>query len=395
MSQYVISAARMFDGTRWSGPRSLYVEDGRIIDVTGVDDMDAYLSVTELIDYGPDSCLLPGLIDTHVHLAFDASADPVTALGDRDDDELLDHMRRAARSALEAGITTVRDLGDRGYLAMALVREFEQNPGRGPHIVSAGPPLTPVGGHCHFLGGEAEGTADLHEAVRERHARGCGVVKIMASGGNMTPGSTAPHASQYTIDELRTVVEEAHLLGLRVAAHAHGNRAILDAVQAGVDTLEHVSFLTPDGCDPNEEVLAAIAGSGVFASVTLGVDPEAPGTPPMTIATQLARIQAGYGALHARGARVVVGSDAGIAPFKPHNVLPHAVAELRALGLTAEAALAAVTSRAAEAAGLGDRKGRIAAGYDADVLVVDGDPANDPAALLKVAGVFRTGVRVH
>ncbi|MEU7360572.1 MULTISPECIES: amidohydrolase family protein [Streptomyces] len=182
---------------------------------------------------------------------------------------------------------------------------------------------------------------------------------------------------------------------LRVAAHAHGNRAVLDAVEAGVDTLEHVSFLTPEGCDPSDEVLTAIAGGTVFVSGTLGADPKAPGTPPMAIAAQLGRIHAGYGALHARGARLVVGSDAGIAPFKPHDVLPHAVAELRGLGLSAGAALSTVTALAAEASGLGDRKGRNRAGYDADLLVPEGDPALDAAALLNVAGVFRSGVRVR
>ncbi|ALO99373.1 hypothetical protein SHL15_8424 [Streptomyces hygroscopicus subsp. limoneus] len=116
---------------------------------------------------------------------------------------------------------------------------------------------------------------------------------------------------------------------------AHGDRAVLDAVEAGVDTLEHVSFLTPEGCDPSQEVLTAIAGGTVFASGTLGADPKASGAPPMAIAAQLGRIHAGHGAPHARGARLVVGSDAGIAPFEPHDVLPHPVAELRGPGLSA------------------------------------------------------------
>ncbi|MEV7990617.1 amidohydrolase family protein [Streptomyces sp. NPDC086077] len=125
----------------------------------------------------------------------------------------------------------------------------------------------------------------------------------------------------------------------------------------------------------------------------MGLDPTVPLPPPL--AAELAKARAGYGALHERGARVVVGTDAGVAPFKPHNVLPHAVAELRTVGFSAEEALSAVTAVAAEAVGLEGRKGRLAAGFDADVLVVNGDPSQDPAALRNVTAVFRRGIRVR
>ncbi|MFE0633369.1 amidohydrolase family protein [Streptomyces sp. NPDC058864] len=393
MSKYVIQAARMFNGAAWSGPCALFVENGRIYKVASAYEMHSDPYVSEVFDFGADSCVLPGLIDTHMHLAFDASADPVTALSKTDDDGLLEQMRRAAASALSAGITSVRDLGDRAFLSVGLGKEFDEHPARGPHIVSAGPPLTPIGGHCHFFGGEAEGTDALRTAVRERGRQGCGVVKIMASGGHMTPGSKPMHASQYTADELRMVVEEAHKIGLSVAAHAHGNEAILDAVNAGVDTLEHVSFMTPEGFAPEEKVLAAIAKSDVFASVTLGFDPTVP--PPAALTAQFAKISAGYRSLHEHGTRVVVGTDAGVAPFKPHNVLPHAVAELLGLGFSSEEALSAVTALAAEASGLGSRKGYLRPGYDADLLVVSGDPSRDATALLDVTAVFRSGVRAR
>ncbi|MEU6497085.1 amidohydrolase family protein [Streptomyces sp. NPDC046984] len=393
MNNYVFRAARLFDGNMWTGPRALYVEREKIAKVTGVAEAESDPSVSEIIDFGESASVVPGLIDTHLHLAFDAGSDPVGTLTSSQDDAVSEQMRRAADTALSAGITTVRDLGDRAYLAVALGREFREHPGRGPHIVAAGPPLTPVGGHCHFLGGEAEGQDALRAAVRERKERGCGVVKIMASGGHMTPGSKPAYASQYTANELKAVVEEAHGLGLPVAAHVHGIDAIVDALDAGVDTLEHVSFMTLDGVAPNDVALAAVAGNSAFASVTMGLDPALPLPPPL--AAELAKARAGYGALHQRGARVVVGTDAGVAPFKPHNVLPHAVAELLAVGFSADEALSAVTAVAAEAVGLGGRKGRLSVGFDADMLVVNGDPAQDPAALLDVAAVFRAGVRVR
>ncbi|GIF95908.1 amidohydrolase family protein [Catellatospora citrea] len=392
MHSYAIRAASMFDGFDLSGPTTVQVTDGRILSVdrTGA----APTGSRDVLDLGPRSCLLPGLVDTHVHLAFDAGPDPVAALVKTDDAELLTHMRAAAQSALRAGVTTVRDLGDRSYLALALAEEFRRQPELGPEILAAGPPLTTPGGHCHFFGGEVEGAEALRAAVRERHARGCAVIKIMASGGHMTPGSVAPHDSQYTLADLRVVVEEAHGLGLRVAAHAHGVAAIKNAVAAGVDSIEHVSFLTGDGTTPDQDVLAAVAESDSFVSLTLGLDPRFPN--PAMSSPHASVVLDAYRDLHKLGAKVVIGSDAGIGPFKPHGVLPYAVSDLVQLGISSpREALAAVTSLAAQACGVDGRKGQITIGADADLLAVHGNPMEDPAALLDVQAVFRAGVRIR
>lgn len=236
----------------------------------------------------------------------------------------------------------------------------------------------------------------MRAQVRERHARGCTVVKIMLSGGTMTPGTTPPHESQYSLEDLRVVVDEAHRLGLPVAAHGHGTAAIVDAVSAGVDSIEHVSFMTPDAGEANADAIAAVAASGIFASLTLGID-RAAGAPelPPEIATRAAAILGAYRELARRGAKVVLGTDAGTAPFKPHDVLPIAVAQLAALGVSPVDALAAATSRAADACGVGRRKGRVRVGADADFLAVAGDPRLDLAALRDVRAVFRAGIRVR
>ncbi|MFK4150249.1 amidohydrolase family protein [Streptomyces sp. NPDC004065] len=399
MNSFVIHAGSMFDGFSMSGPVAVHVSGGRIlrVDRTGV--LPSHGG--EVIDLGPSACLLPGLVDTHVHLAFDAGPDPVTSLASASDSDLLAHMRAAARSALLAGVTTVRDLGDRDYLSLALVEEMAHHPELGPEILPAGPPLTTPGGHCHFLGGEVEGDAEaLRAAVRERHARGCAVIKVMAGGGHMTVGSVPAHASQYGLEDLRVVVDEAHRLGLPVAAHAHGVQAIRDAVEAGVDSLEHVSFLTEDGIAPDPGLIGAIVNRGTFVSLTLGLDPAQAVRPPkaMTAHAMAAHVNAvldAYSTLQQHGADVVIGSDAGIGPWKPHNVLPHGVGDLVRLGVAPLDALIAMTSRAARLCGVEGRKGRITAGADADILVVDGDPVHDPAAVLDVRAVFRAGVRVR
>ncbi|SNS42589.1 Imidazolonepropionase [Streptosporangium subroseum] len=393
MNSFALHAGSLFDGFTASGPATVYITGDRIVrvDRTGALPSDG----SSVIDLGSRSCLLPGLIDSHTHLAFDAGPDPVTSLAATDDTDLLTHMRAAARSALHAGITTIRDLGDRDYLSLALVEELAQHPEQGPEILTSGPPLTTRGGHGHFFGGEVEGPEALRAAVRERHRRGCAVVKIMASGGNLTPGSVPPHASQYSFEDLRAVVDEAHRLGLPVAAHAHGLQAINDALRAGVDSLEHVSFLTPDGVGSDPALLDAIVESGSFVSLTLGWDRRVAVELPKAIAAHLEEILTVFRDLHKLGAKIVIGSDAGIAPDKPHNVLPHGVGDLARLGVPPLDALISVTGMAARLCRMEGRKGQITAGADADLLAVNGNPSQDPAALLDVRAVFRAGVRVR
>jgi imidazolonepropionase-like amidohydrolase len=330
------------------------------------------------VEYRPGT-LLPGLVDTHVHLAFDASLDPVGALAARDREAELAAMAEAARAQLAAGVTTVRDLGDRAYSALALDTELT--------VVAAGPPITSPGGHCHYLGGE---TTDVRAAVRERAARGCGVVKVMASGGGLTPG-TDMLAPQFSDADLRALVDEAHRHGLPVTAHAHALPAVAQAVAAGVDGIEHATCLTADGVDLPEDLLAEIVRRRVAVGATVGVVPLPGVAPPPFLVKALPEIRRNLARLVAAGAVVVAGTDAGIAPPKPHGVLPHGLAELVTAGLTPLDTLRAGTSTAAAVVGLGDRKGRLAPGYDADVLAVAGDPTTDPGALLNPTAVWMAG----
>jgi len=337
----------------------------------------------------PGATLLPGLIDTHVHLAFDASADPVAALAARDDTAALAAMTEAGRAALHAGITTVRDLGDRDYLSLRL----RDAPGL-PTIVAAGPPVTTPAGHCHFLGGAAEPTPDaLRAAVRERAERGVDVIKVMASGGTMTPG-TRQEVAQFTPEQLTVIVEEAHRLGLPVTAHAHGTGAIRAALDACVDGMEHVSFWSADGVDDPGDLLGRIVDSQVAVGITAGVAPAPGATPPPVVAARLPRIIANTRALYEAGAHMIIGTDAGIGLPKPHDVLRHALTQSVAIGLDPATALRLATSTAAEACGLADRKGRLAPGFDADIVAVQGNPLADLAALHDVRAVFARGVMV-
>jgi imidazolonepropionase-like amidohydrolase len=231
----------------------------------------------------------------------------------------------------------------------------------------------------------------LRAAVRARHDRGVDVIKVMASGGKMTPGSR-PELAKYTLEELRAIVEEAHGLGLPVTAHAHGTQAIVDAVTAGVDSLEHVTFMTADSVhDIPDGLLDEIVARGVALSLTFGLRPVEGASMPPAMLSRLPLLAANAARMCASGARIVVGTDAGIAPIKPHDVLRTSLVQLAQIGMGPAPALHAITGCAAEVIGLGHRKGRLAPGYDADVLVVDGDPLTDPAAIHRIHAVYVRG----
>jgi imidazolonepropionase-like amidohydrolase len=338
--------------------------------------------------------LLPGLVDAHVHLCFDATDDPVGHLAGRDDAEAYAAMTAAARAMARGGVTTVRDLGDRGYLSLGLRAGAATDPTL-PEILAAGPPITTPGGHCHFLGVEAAGVDGIRDAVREHAERGVDVIKIMASGGNMTPGSR-PEVPQYGPAELRAAVQEAHRHSLPITAHAHATQSIVDGVGAGLDGFEHMSFMTADGVDPvPDEVLAGLVRRGVTASLTLGVVPVPGAGPPPGVAARMPAMLANAQRVYAAGVTIVVGTDAGIGQIKPPDTIRWAVPHLRQLGMDGAEALRTCTSRAATALGLGHRKGRLAPGYDADILAVDGDPLADPAALHAIRAVYVRGTAIR
>jgi imidazolonepropionase-like amidohydrolase len=389
MRRTAIRAAAFFDGARSVADPLVIVADGRIADVTS-GARAAAPPDAELVDL-PGATLLPGLVDTHVHLAFDAGTDPVGTLVAQDDDELLAAMVGAAQAQLRAGVTTVRDLGDRNYLALELRNGAV--PGPLPTVLAAGPPVTTPGGHCHFLGGEATGVDGVRAAVRERAERGVDVVKVMASGGELTAGSE-PCAPQFTRDELRVLVDEAHRCGLPVTAHAHAVEGIRNALAAGIDGIEHCVFRTVDGVDAPQELVDALVAQRVAVGFTGGIAPsDVP--PPPSIRPLLPAFAVLFARLWREGVRIVVGTDAGIAPVKPHPTLPYGVAHLASLGVPAADALRTCTATAAQVCGVGDRKGRIAPGYDADLMAVPGDPLADLAVLHRPVAVFARGERVR
>jgi imidazolonepropionase-like amidohydrolase len=383
----LITAKRLFDGVADSIVEDPLIEvlEGRIV---GVSQRRSSADESDIVDLG-DVTLLPGLIDVHQHLAFDASDDPVSSLLECDDATLLLRMRVAALRAVTGGVTTIRDLGDRNYVSLTLRDWFRSGAEVGPEIVASGPPLTVTRGHCWFLGGEADGPEGIRRAVHDRASRGVDVIKIMVTGGNMTP-TVGPHESQYSRDELIAAVASAHAAGLPIAAHAHGGQGVADAMEAGVDSIEHCTFFTADGVEADPEVIAELGRRRAVVSITGGT---LPGTTPIypAIIKRRDAIMTNHAALRRAGATIVCGTDAGVGPNKPHDVLRYGVSNFAAIGMSNAEALRANTSVAAAVCGVSDRKGAVTIGKDADLLAVAGDPLDDITCIEDVRAVFVKG----
>jgi imidazolonepropionase-like amidohydrolase len=384
-------ADRVFDGEHLRPEGSLVlVRDGLVV---GVEPTGTEVPAEFELIKRPGTTLVPGLVDCHVHLCADGEPDALGSNAVLTPAERESVVRRSLGRQLAAGVTTVRDLGDHRYAVVDRPAGADE-----PTVVASGPPITTPGGHCAAMGGVAAGEAALVRAVTERAERDVHLVKIIVSGGAMTLGSDLL-ALQYTEHEVALVVRVAHRLGLPVTAHAHSVESVAVSIGAGVDGIEHCTCLTARGIETPPDIVTGLVTRGIAVCPTFGRVPDIGPSPQllavmartgMSMADRFAQV----GALYSAGVTVVSGTDAGIHPGKPHGVLPYAVVDLVKGGLSPSAALRTATSTAARVCGLGHRKGRIAAGLDADLVFVHGDPTTDIASLTRVAEVVLGGVPV-
>lgn len=367
------------------------IEDGKIVRIGNGAEPGA--DIIEL----PNATLLPGLIDAHTHLTSDPNFG-YQELGISVPKEALIGAKNA-RITLEAGFTTVRNVGASGYTDIALRDAINEGMIPGPHIIASGPPLSITGGHCdnnllpYEYHARSDGAADGIEAVqhkvREVIKYGADVIKVCATGGVLSKGDD-PQASQYTLEEMKAIVADAHRLGRKVAAHAHGAQGILWASEAGVDSIEHGSYM-----DDADIRMMKAKGTYLVPTLYLGdwmtENAEKIGLPEMYAAKMRAVIpqaRANLKKAFAAGVKVAFGTDAAV---YPHGLNAHEFAVYVKLGMTPLQAIQTATINAADLLGWSDRIGTLEPNKFADIIAVNGDPTKDVTLLQNPVFVMKGG----
>jgi len=341
--------------------------------------------------------VLPGLIDVHTHLTMDTNFDPYHELTMTDAKEAITGVVNA-RTTLMAGFTTVRNVGAGGYTDVDLRDAINSGQVPGPHMLVSGPALSITGGHCdenllpiryHVTGnGVADGISAVQHQVRQNIKYGADLIKICATGGVLSKGDD-PQASQYTLEELRAIVADAHRLGRKVAAHAHGAQGVLWASEAGVDSIEHGSYI-------NDEGIAEMKKNGTYLVPTLYLEDwmlEKGNLPAFYHQKMQDIIGVAKGnikrAMQA-GVRIALGTDAAV---YPHGLNAHELdVYVNQMGMSPLAALQSATVNAADLMGLSAKTGSLEAGKWADMIAVDKSPLDDVRVLQNVKFVMKAGL---
>ena len=341
--------------------------------------------------------VLPGLIDVHTHLTMDTNFDPYHELSTSVAKSALIGARNA-RVTLEAGFTTVRNVGAAGYADVDLRDAINEGLIEGPHMQVSGPPLGITGGHCddnllpfefhQTADGVADGVEAVQHKVRETIKYGADLIKVCATGGVLSKGDD-PQASQYTLEELKAIVADAHRLGRKVAAHAHGAQGILWATEAGIDSIEHGSYM-------NDEDIAAMKQHGnYFVPTAYLIDwMQQYGNLPAFYKQKMKDVSAVEKANAKRaiaaGVKVAMGTDAAV---YPHGLNARELdVYVNQFGMTPLAALQTATLNAADLMSWTNHIGSLEAGKWADIIAVNGDPLKDIRLLQHVKFVMKSGV---
>jgi imidazolonepropionase-like amidohydrolase len=344
----------------------------------------------------PNATLLPGLIDAHTHLTFDPNFG-YQELGVSIPKEALIGAKNA-RITLEAGFTTVRNVGASGYTDIALRDAINEGMVPGPRILASGPALSITGGHCdqnllpyewHAKSdGAADGVEGVQHKVREIIKYGADVIKICATGGVLSKGDD-PRASQYTLEEMKAIVADAHRLGRKVAAHAHGAQGIAWAAEAGVDSIEHGSYIDDNGIKIMKEHGTYLVPTQ-YLSDWMRENATKIGLPAMYAVkmkevTSVSRqnIKKAFQA----GVKIAFGTDAAV---YPHGLNAHEFAVYVQIGMTPLQAIQTATVNAADLLGW-TKIGSVEAGNFADIIAVNGDPTKDVTLLQNPVFVMKGG----
>lgn len=382
----------VFDGTgRLLSEHGVLVEGATILQVAPLGEFEGYTG--ERVDTSGGT-LLPGLVDCHVHLCHGGEANPWSVMVGLRDSQIVMKALANAQTTLRGGVTSVRDCGGKDYLEFAVRDACNSGQQLGPTIRAAGRMICMTGGHGNRLGRVADGVDEVVKAVREQVHAGSDLIKIMATGGVMTPGVN-PEDAHYTAEEMAAGIAEGHRFHKSCASHAQGSEGILNAVRGGIDSIEHGIFMTDECVEEMTSrgtylVPTIAAVKNILAHKDQGVPAYAVEKCERIVVDHMRSIRMFYAA----GGRIAMGTDAGT-PYNRHGVnaleLLYMVEEA---GISPTDSLIFSTRNGADLMGLADR-GTIAEGKAADLLIVDGNPVEDITMAAKVENhrtVVKNGV---
>jgi len=391
----VIRAGRLLDVKtgKTLTDQAIVIEGDKIVSVGPASAAPSDATVINL----PNATVLPGLIDAHTHLTFNPKFGYEMLAISVPREALIGAHN--AKVTLEAGITTVRNVGARGYSDVALRDAINAGEVPGPRMLVSGPALSITGGHCdndllpyeyHATSdGVADGIESVQHKTREIIKYGADLIKVCATGGVLSKGDD-PNASQYTLEEMKAIVADAHRLGRKVAAHAHGAQGVIWASEAGVDSVEHGHLM-------NDASIAALKKNGTYLVPTLYlVDWQRENAARANLpdfAKAKMELVAQVGKANAKkafeaGVKIGMGTDAAV---YPHGLNAHELAVYVSLGMTALQAIQTATINDADLLGWSDKIGTIEPGKWADIIAVDGDPLQEITTLQHVKFVMKGG----
>lgn len=381
--------------------QGILIEQGKIVEIESLDHLADYLEdhETEVMDMR--GCyVMPGLIDGHLHLSFSSSSQPLNELYGDDDETVLLRMVRAAQMELRSGVTTVRDSGARGMSILKLRDFIRRGEIQASDIISAGMPLTITGGHCNFCGLECDTLDEVIKSVRWLCKEGVDYIKVMVSGGNMTPGSDSL-IDQYSEDILKAIVKEAHARGKKVSGHVHSAVGIERAIHAGLDILDHCSFKSPEGEAYRQELVDLMAEKGIAVNPAVGkayiLPPEEAAPLPDKIAMwgefQQSRFRTTE-KMYRSGVKIVAGTDAGCKNTKFDEFYLTLNLMHEKMHMKKEDVIASATSQAAEVLGIEGQVGTLEVGKQADILILKANPLESLMNLKEIECVLKRGERV-
>jgi imidazolonepropionase-like amidohydrolase len=393
----LVTADRLFDGTATIRSPALRIDAGRIVSVESSLLPPANCS-GERRDF-PGCTVLPGLIDTHVHLVFSAAEtneEIIDQVGREDDDALLRRALANARAALRSGLTTVRDCGGRGRVVQEARDHIARSEAEGADVLACGMPITTTRGHCNWLGLIADGHDAACRAAGRMLAEEADFLKVMATGGNMT-ASSDPMRPQYSPETLCAIGDIGRAAGKHTAAHVLSRSALPGAVAARVRTVEHCDWrVEEDRYEFDADLARRMIDQGQYAGLTMSGIARRAFLPEMAKYGALGPVRrlddrfAAERRMIDLGVRYTLHSDAGVRLTPIDRFDLGLMAAVRELRLTPAEALRAATATAAEALGLDDR-GILAPGRRADLLVVEGNPLQDIACVGRVVAVTKAG----